>query len=146
MRTLNLTRVAFQAELLRLKLMLRRQARRGVMGAIAAAFAFFLLAMLHLAGFEFLTAQMQAGYAALIVAGTDVVLALIFGLAAMRGRPSTSEHEASRISREARTELAASLSTFALVTPIVRAAGGAGKLRSAVIGAALTNWLRRRRA
>ena len=144
MRLVSLGRLAWKAELLRIRLMLRRQAMRIVWAAVAGIFSLFLLAMAHIAAYEFLAATMVHGWAALVVAGADLLLLAIFGLLAGVSRPGVEEREAERISRRARLELVDAGRTFAVVAPVVRAVGGSRRT-SSMLTSAVNTILRRRR-
>jgi hypothetical protein len=138
-RLFTLARVAAEAEGLRLKLMARRQAMRGVYGALAALFALLLLVMVHIAAYAFLVPAVGGGFAGLIVAALDLVLVAVFGLIATRSTPGAEEREAELISRQARAQITDTAATYAVLVPVARAIGGKG-LRGALLTAAATQW------
>ncbi|MBY0337007.1 MAG: phage holin family protein [Acetobacteraceae bacterium] len=84
MRSLQLLAAAAEAEGIRLRRTAAATARSVVMFAVAGVFAVALLIMLHLAGYSWLEPRYGAALAALMVAGADLLLALIFVLV---GRP-----------------------------------------------------------
>lgn len=121
MRALRLARVAAQAELLRLQRFARRQAVRAVLGAIALTFLLACLAAVHVAGFFALRrAAVTPAFAALIVAGVDLLIAVIFGLLAARNTPDRVESEALQVRRTAQRELMTAAATAASVAAVLR--------------------------
>lgn len=110
MRTVNLVKVAAQAEVLRLQHMMKRQGMRVVYGLIAAIFAMGVLVFAHAAVWQLLRLNMDALYATLILLVIDLVLAAVFGLMAAKSSPKQAEREAldvrQRALREARNSLA----------------------------------------
>lgn len=89
MRALRLARVALEAEALRWRLWGQRRVLQGGMLAAALIFVLFALALLHIALWVWLSAKLRGGgfIGALIVAGVDVVLAVLLALiAAFSGR------------------------------------------------------------
>ncbi len=123
MRLVRLAKIAAQAEALRLRRFARRQAMRGVYGAVAAVFAFGLLAWLHVAGALALTPRVGPVWAALIVAAVDLVIAGIFGAIAASNSPDRIEREALVVREEARSQLAEAAVMTAVVGPVMRRAG-----------------------
>ena len=74
MRTVELGRTAAQAELLRMKRFIRRQAMRGVWGAVAAVFAIAVLVMVHVVAYHGAgTPLLTPIWAAVVVLGFDLV-------------------------------------------------------------------------
>jgi hypothetical protein len=57
-------------------------------------FVISMLAMLHLTAWLALQQVLAPVWAALVVVGADLLLALIFGLLAMRNKPGAAEREA----------------------------------------------------
>jgi fatty acid desaturase len=143
-RLLSLARIAAEAEGVRLKALGKRQAMRGVFAAVASVFALLMLVMLEIAGFAFLEPLVGGGFAALIVAGVDLVLLAIFAALALRNTPGHAEREAARISRQARTQITDTLATYTLVAPAARAVAGSG-MRGAVLSAIASQWFAGRR-
>lgn len=123
MRLVRLGKIAAQAEVLRLRRMARRQAMRGVYGAVAAVFALSLLAWLHIAGAFALAPRVGSIWAALIVAAVDLVIAGILGAIAASSSPDRIEREALVVREEARSQLAEAAVMTALVGPVLRRVG-----------------------
>jgi hypothetical protein len=115
MRSLRLARIAAEAEGLRL----RRSAQRNVLRAIfvIVALGFFAGAVLfaHVAAWFWLRLSWEARHAALIVAGADLVLAVLIAVVASRSSPGRVEREALAVRRRA-IESAGSLLAFSAVT------------------------------
>ena len=123
MRLIQLGKVAAQAEALRLRRFARRQAMRGVFGVVAAVFGLGLLAWLHIAGALALVPSVGQIWAALIVAGVDLVLAGIFAAVAASSTPDRIEREALMVREEARAQMAEAAVMTALVGPVLRRVG-----------------------
>jgi|ERR1700722_8227948 hypothetical protein len=124
MRTLRLARIAAEAEGLRL----RHRAQRALVAAILAsiAFAFMLGALIfcHLAGWFYLRAHWEPPETALILAGADVLLALVLALVAARSTATTSrvELEALAVRKSALESISGTLAISALATQLLRIA------------------------
>lgn len=144
MRSLRLARIAAQAE----GLVLRRHARRIVvqaaMGAVAVVFVICALALAHFAGWLALVNVVAPVWAALIVLGVDIVIALILGLMAMRSSPDRIEREAIQVRDQARQQLAIAAATASTFAPIARVMG-LRHVSGLVIGALATRYLTPRR-
>ncbi len=124
MRSLKLAQIAAQAELLRLKCFGERQVGRAVMGAIALVFLLAFLASLHVAGyFALRRAAILPVWAALIVAGVDLLIALVVGLIARSSRPGRVEREALEVRRVAQQHLVEAAAMTAVVGPVLRSLG-----------------------
>ncbi len=123
MRLVRLGRIAAQAELLRLRRLARRQIRRGIYGAIAGIFALGLLAWLHIALALWLASLMAPVWAALIVAGVDLVIAGAFGAVAASNTPDRIEREALVVRDEARAQMAEAAVMSVVVAPVLRRSG-----------------------
>lgn len=124
MRSLKLARVAAQAELLRLRRYGERQVGRVVIGAIAAVFLLACLACVHFAGyFALRRADILPVWATLIVAGVDLLLALIFGLSALRNQPGRLEREALEVRLVAQQQMMETAAVTAVVGPVLRSLG-----------------------
>ncbi len=143
MRTLDLGRTAAQAELLRFKLLIKRQAMRGVWGAVAAVFAIATLIMIHVVAFELLVMVMAPIWASIVVLAFDLVMLVVFGLVASSSKPGKTEADAREVRDLALLEMRESLAVSALLHPVgrvvVKAAG-----RGAV-GALTPSFLQRKR-
>lgn len=123
MRALRLAKVAAQAEVLRLREMSQRQARRAV---IAAVGGFFLVAFLvagHIAIGMALVPTVTPVQAVLIVGGGDLLLAIVLTLVAVYSPPGKIEREAAELGRKMREEIHASLTVPALIGGATRAVG-----------------------
>jgi hypothetical protein len=103
-RSYRLARVAAQAELLRLRLLLRRQAVRALLAMAAAVFAAAALVALHVAGAMALAESLSVVQATLVVAGVDALIALILMALAARDTPGAVEREALQLRRRALDE------------------------------------------
>ena len=127
MRTVDLGRTAAQAELLRFKLLIKRQVWRGVWGVVAAVFAIATLIMVHVVGFQALSLVIAPIWAAVVVLAFDLIMLLIFGLVASSSKASRIETEAREVRDQALLEMRESLAVSALLHPVgrvaVRAAG-----------------------
>lgn len=124
MRSLQLVRIAAQAEGLRLRRLARRQVGRAILGATAGVFGLALIACLHVAAVLALTNRVQPLYAVLIVAGVDLLVAGALGLMAAHDSPSRVEREALIVRQNAQTQLMETAATVALVGPVLRRLGG----------------------
>ena len=136
MRSLRLARIAAQAELLRLRLLARRQGGRAVLGVVAAVFLLAFLSFLHVAAYQALALKFQSWAAALIVAGIDLLITGLFAVMAMQDVPSRAEREAQEVRRSAELQLAQTVAVTSLAGPVSRLLGARGALGVAV--AALT--------
>src|ERR1700734_1001956 len=104
MRAVSLLRVAAEAELLRLRHMLKRQGVRAAYGVIAAVFTLDVLVLINVAGWQALRWYAQPIYATLILLGVNAVIAAVFALLATRSSPGQVEREAMRIRQQAMHE------------------------------------------
>jgi hypothetical protein len=111
----RLAEIAARAEVLRLRAMVRRHVNRALLAAIAAVFLLAALVAVHVAGAMLLAECVTPIQAALIVAGADLLLALIFALWAGRDRPSLAEREALALRRQVRQEFAVQTLVSALL-------------------------------
>lgn len=134
MRLLDLARAALEAE----GLHLRRQARaRGIQAALAAAaviFLLLLLGMLHLAGFAALAPEWGTARAALILAGGDLVIALVLVFAARRAGHDRLAKEARAVRQQAVRQIGDGAAQALILAPVLRGRG----LKNGLFGAALT--------
>ncbi|MBV8096374.1 MAG: hypothetical protein JOY71_15180 [Acetobacteraceae bacterium] len=120
MRTLDLARIAAEAELLHRKQQVRRLAFRAVYGAIALVFLLAALGWGHWASFVALNLVLSAWLSALIVVGVDVLLAVIFGIMAATGGPGRIEREALQLRKEAELQLTETMARTAIMRPALR--------------------------
>lgn len=124
MRSVRLAQVAAQAEWLRLRRMARRQAARVVFAAIALTFVLACLAAVHVAGFFALRrADIAPIWCALIVAGVDLLIALVFLLVASRDSPGAVEREALQVRETAQAQLLETAALAGVAGPLLRTLG-----------------------
>lgn len=115
MRSVNLLKIAAEAEWLRLQALMKRQVLRGVYGTVAALFALAVLTLAEVAAWQGLRLEVTAIAATLILLGINLALAAIFGYLAARSAPGHPEREALRVRREALDAARGSLAFTALV-------------------------------
>jgi hypothetical protein len=115
MRTLRFAKVAAEAERLRLTHMARRYAMRAVMAVIATVFLIAMLAMAHLAAWLALVQTMAPVWAALVLVGADLLLALVFALIAANSGAGAAEREAKALRVMAVMQLTRPASVMALL-------------------------------
>ena len=101
MRSLNLLKLALDAEILRLRAMAARQGRRAAFGSVALVFALAVVALAEVAGWQGLRLCVEAIPCTLILLGINLVIAAIFGLLAVRSSPGHAEGEALRVRQQA---------------------------------------------
>ena len=101
MRSVDLLKIALEAELLRLRAMLARQGRRAAFAFAGLVFALAVLACAELAGWQGLRLWVEAIPATLILLGINLVIAAVFGLLAARSSPGHAEREALRVRQQA---------------------------------------------
>ena len=100
MRSINLLKIAAEAELLRLRTMMARQVRRGIFGAVAAVFGLAVLALAEVAGWLALLLKFQPIVSTLILLGINLAIAAVFGVLAARSSPGHTEQEALQVRRK----------------------------------------------
>jgi hypothetical protein len=123
--------------------MLRRQAMRGVWGAVAAVFAVAVLAMIHVLAFVILEPLITPIWSAVVVLAFDLLMLVIFGLIAVNGKPDRIEIQAREVRDLALLEMRESMAVSALLNPVGRVvlkAAGRGAL-----GALTPSFLSRKR-
>ncbi len=101
----KLLRVLVMAERLRLRLLVRRHATRGVLLLGGLVFLTAALAMLHVLGFIVLMPRLTPVEAASAVLAVDLACALGLVVAATRLGPGRAERDAMALREGARTEL-----------------------------------------
>lgn len=119
MRSINLLKIAAEAETLRLRALLERQARRAAFGASAFVFALIVLALAEVAGWQTLRLYVTGILATLILLGINLVIAAVLGAVAVRSSPNQTEREALRVRREA-LEGARSALSITAAFPLLR--------------------------
>ena len=120
MRSVNLLKVAFDAELLRLRAMMARQGRRAAFAVIALIFALAVLALAEVTGWLALRLRFESIPATLILLGANLVIAAIFGVLAARSSPGHTEQEALRVRRQALDAARGTLAFTAAVPAMTR--------------------------
>jgi TRAP-type mannitol/chloroaromatic compound transport system permease large subunit len=118
-RTVRLLQVAAEAEILRLRYLMRRHGMRAAFGVLAAIFGLSVLVLLDVTGWQLLRMYVTAIYATLLLLGINLVIALVFGALAARSSVSTHEREALRIRQQALQEARGTLGLAALL-PVTR--------------------------
>ena len=118
MRSVNLLKIALEAELLRLRALFARQGRRVAFAFGALVFALAVLGLGELAGWQSLRLGVEPIPATLILLGINLVIAAIFGLLAARSSPGHTEQEALRVRRQALDAARGSLA-FTAAIPVV---------------------------
>ena len=120
MRALRLARVAAEAEGLRLRERMRRTAMRAAFGIVAMGFLAAAVVFAHVAAWFWLRVAWEAQYAALIVAGADLLLAILLALLAARSSPGRIELEALAVRRRAIDSATSTLAFSALAMRLLR--------------------------
>jgi hypothetical protein len=100
-RSINLLKLALDAEILRLRAMAERQARRAAFGSIALVFALAVLALAEVAGWQVLRLYFEAIATTVILLGINLIMAAGFGFLAARSSPGLAEQEALRVRQQA---------------------------------------------
>jgi hypothetical protein len=138
MRTVTLTKLAAQAEILVLRRQATAVARRAAYAAVAAAFGLGVLVLLHVAGYLALLqfARMPPFYASLILLAADLVFLLIFALMANGTMSDPILAEAMLVRDQSLEQVRESLTVAALIRPAGRLLGR--KHMYGVVLAALT--------
>ena len=101
MRSINLLKLALDAEILRLRALLARQGRRAAFGAIALVFSLAVLALAEIAGWQGLRLRFAPIAATLILLGINLAIAAVCGFLAARSSPGHAEKEALRVRQQA---------------------------------------------
>ena len=136
MRSINLLKLAFEAELLRLRAMMARQGRRAAFGALAVVFGLAVLVWAEAAGWQALLIKFEPLPATFILLGVNLVIAAACGVLAARSTPGHTECEALRVRRQALEAARGSL-VFTAAVPTVTALLGMRRGRSS-----RNSWLR----
>jgi hypothetical protein len=101
MQSINLLRIAAEAELLRLRAMLARQGRRAAFGAIALVFTLGVLILVEMAVWQILSWYVAPISATLILLSLNLVIAAACGALAVWSAPDAVERDALRVRQEA---------------------------------------------
>jgi hypothetical protein len=123
MRSIKLLRLAFDAELLRLRAMMARQGRRAAFAVVGLIFGLAVLVLAEAAGWLALRHRVDSIPATLILLGVNLVIATIFGVLAARSSPSSTEQEALRVRRQALDAARGALAFTAAVPAVIRLLG-----------------------
>lgn len=134
MRLLRLARTAFEAEGLHLRRLARARGIQAGLAATAGLFALMLLLMLHVAAFAALTRDSGPVWAALIVAGGDLVLVGLFAFAASRAGHDRVAEEARLVRQEAVRQLGDGAARAMVLAPLLKSQ----TMKKGLIGAAVT--------
>ncbi len=129
MRSINLLRIASDAELLGIRLMTARQGRRAAFAVVALIFALAVLALAEVVGSLALRLHFEPIPATLILLGVNLVVGGIFGVLAARSSPGHTEQEALRVRRQAVDAAQGTLALTVAVPTVTRLLGG-GRDRS----------------
>jgi hypothetical protein len=128
-RSINLLRLAFDAELLRLRAMMARQGRRAAFAVIALIFTLVVLALAEATGWLALRDRVESIPATLILLGVNLVIAAIFGVLAARSSPGHTEQEALRVRRQALDAARGTLAFTAAVPTLTHLLGRRDRAR-----------------
>jgi hypothetical protein len=120
MRSVNLLRIAAEAELLRQQAMLARYLRRAAFGLAALVFAVGVLVTVEVAGWQALRLYLSAMAATLVLLGVNLVFAVVLSVPALRSQPTAQEKEALRIRRQALDGARAALTLTAVLPAVPR--------------------------
>ncbi len=120
LRPIRLARIAAEAEGLRLRYVARRTAIRAVIGLVALVFLLGALAFFHVAFWFWLRRHFQSPQTSLIVAGADLLVALLCGLMAARSSPGRLEREALDVRRRALENATSTLTYSTLAAQVLR--------------------------
>lgn len=115
MRATNLIKIAVEAEILRIRHMLKRQGMRAAFGLAAVVFFLGVLVLANIAGWQVLRLYVSAMYATFIMFGVNLLIAVMLGLLAVRSSLSHTEMEALALRKRALREAQSSLALGALV-------------------------------
>ena len=115
MRSINLLRIAAEAELLRLRAMVARQGRRAAFGMVAFIFVIGVLILAEVTGWQALRLYVALAPIAATLILLNLVIAGIFSLLAVRSSPGHAEQEALRVRRQALEAARGSLTLTAIV-------------------------------
>jgi hypothetical protein len=124
-QTVDLARAAAAAEVLLLKRMVRRQMMRAAFGAVAAVFLLGALVLVHVILFEALTPYVTPLEDSAILFAIDAVVAVLFGVLAMRDAPDAIETEARQLRDQSLGGMRESLAIATLLGPLGKVAARA---------------------
>ena len=133
MRSVNLLKLAFEAELLRLRAMMARQGGARRLARSPSFLHWPCLALAEVAGWQALRLKFEPLPATLILLGVNLAIAAVFGVLAARSSPGHTEREALRVRRQALEAARGSLAFTAAVpaaTALLGMRRGSGRRRS----------------
>ncbi len=122
MRALRLARIAAEAEGVRLRRRAQRALIAAILASIASVFMLGALVFCHVAAWFYLRAHWEQPATALILAGADVLLALVLVLFAARSTTSRVELEALAVRQRALESIGSTLAISAMATQLLRLA------------------------
>lgn len=114
-RSVNLLKIAAEAEILRYRCMLARQGRRAAFGAIALLFVVAVLVLGEVAAWPGFHLRFAAIATTLILLGINLVIAGICAVLAAKSSPSRAEREALHVRQQALDAARGTLSLAAMV-------------------------------
>lgn len=144
MRLISLLRLAAQAEALRWKRTGRGLAIQAALGMVAAVFGLMLLVMLHVAALIWLSRGRDPVFAALIVAGADLVLLGLLGWLAMRRTVDPVAVEAEHVRDDALRQVGDTASRGAMLLPLLKGKSAKTGLIGAAVMAMVVGLISRR--
>jgi uncharacterized membrane protein len=116
---IRLVRIALEAEALRLSQLARRTVKRIMLAGLAMVLALAALAFAHVAVWAWLRETLAAQWVALIFAGFDLLLAVVFAILASRSAPASVELEALAVRRRALDDAAGALTISTMLIRLV---------------------------
>ena len=120
MRSVNLLKIAAEAEFLRQRAMLARQLRRAAFGFLALIFALGVLITGEIAAWQGLRLYIPPLAATLLLLGVNLVIAAGLSFPALRSNPTAEEQEALRVRQQALDGARAALTLTALLPVVPR--------------------------
>jgi len=120
LKPLRLARIAAEAEGVRLRHVAQRTVTRIIVGVIALIFLMAALGFFHVAFWFWMRRTFESSAASLIIAGGDLLIAVIFGLLAARSSPGRLETEALEVRRRALENATSSLAYSTLAAQALR--------------------------
>jgi hypothetical protein len=132
MRPVRLVRIAAEAEGVRLRGMATRIATRVVFAVIGLIFLLGVMVFAHVAAWVEIraAADLSPLSTAGVLAGVDLVLAIILLFLASRSSPSRVEVEALEVRRKAIAGLSSAMSVTQMVIPVLRIVSGFRRRRT----------------
>ena len=122
MRALRLARIAAEAEGVRLRRRAQRALIAAILASIASAFMLGAVVFCHVAAWFYLRVHWDPPATALILAGADILLALVLVLMATRSSTTQVEVEALAVRQRALESIGSTLAISAMATQLLRIA------------------------